>query len=125
MRISTSAAAAATTYRQKLCSPRAVVDRLRRDDTLAFPIATGQPAAFLAALGERDDWRNLVAFGGLLIEPYSFVMQPLDARDQGTVEHVQQCQLGRSASPPQRRVECTQRTRREVDRNQQFLLVRL
>ena len=75
MPISTLAAAAAM-YEQKLCSPRAVVDRLRRDDTMAFPIATGQPAAFLSALGERDDWRNLVAFGGLLIEPYSFVMHP-------------------------------------------------
>jgi acyl-CoA hydrolase len=76
MPIATPAAAAAAMYQQKLCSPRAVVDRLEREDTMAFPIATGQPAAFLAALGERDDWRNLVAFGGLLIEPYPFVMKP-------------------------------------------------
>jgi acyl-CoA hydrolase len=67
---------AAALYGQKLCSARAAVERLGRDDTLAAPIATGQPAAFLAALGERDDWRNLVMFGGLLIEPYSFLQHP-------------------------------------------------
>jgi len=68
-------ALAPTLYRQKLCSARAAVDRLEREDTLAAPIATGQPAAFLAALGERDDWRNLVMFGGLLTEPYSFLQR--------------------------------------------------
>ncbi len=69
-------ALAQTLYRQKLCSARAVVDRLEREDTLAVPIATGQPAAFLSALGERDDWRNLVLFGGLLTEPYSLLQRP-------------------------------------------------
>lgn len=57
-------------HENKLRSPRAVADLLRPTDTVAVPIATGQPAAFLAGLGERDDWHELVIFGGLLIEPY-------------------------------------------------------
>src|SRR5512140_593803 len=62
-------------YQKKLRTPRQVVDQLRRDDTLAAPIATGQPPAFLAALGERDDWDGLTVFSGLLIEPYSFLQR--------------------------------------------------
>jgi acyl-CoA hydrolase len=60
-------------YRLRLRSARDAVALLRPDDTLAVPIATGQPPAFLAALGERDDWTSLVAFGGLLVEPYAFL----------------------------------------------------
>jgi hypothetical protein len=40
------------------------------------PIATGQPAAFLAALSERDDWRDLLIFGGLMVEPYPVLQKP-------------------------------------------------
>jgi acyl-CoA hydrolase len=68
--------AAENAYRRKLVNPRTAVDRLEREDTLAVPLATGQPAAFLAALGERTDWRNLVVFGGLLVEPYVFLQRP-------------------------------------------------
>ncbi len=57
-------------YRRKLRTARAAADLLRAQDTVAVPIATGQPAAWLAALGERDDWTDLVIFGGLLTEPY-------------------------------------------------------
>lgn len=57
-------------YQRKLRTARAAAALLRPDDTAAVPIATGQPAAFLAALGERTDWTNLVLFGGLLTEPY-------------------------------------------------------
>jgi len=35
-------------------------------DTMGVPLATGQPAAFLHALGERDDFEELVVFSGLL-----------------------------------------------------------
>ncbi len=35
-------------------------------DTLGLPLATGQPSAFLHALGERDDFEELVVFSGLL-----------------------------------------------------------
>lgn len=66
----------ARTYRQKCRSLRAAVDLVRPDDTVAAPIAGGQPAAFLTALAERDDWRDLTLFSGLLIAPYPVLMHP-------------------------------------------------
>jgi acyl-CoA hydrolase len=63
-------------YQRKLRSARAAADLLRAQDTVAVPIATGQPAAFLAALGERTDWKDLVLFGGLLTEPYAVLQHP-------------------------------------------------
>jgi acyl-CoA hydrolase len=62
-------------YEQKLRTARQAVDLVHRDDTVAVPIATGQPAAFLSALGERDDWDGLTVFGGILTEPYSFLQR--------------------------------------------------
>jgi acyl-CoA hydrolase len=62
-------------YAAKLQVPRAAVDRLRPDDQMAIPIATGQPAGLLAALGERQDWRGLTIFGGLLTEPHTVLQQ--------------------------------------------------
>ncbi len=63
-------------YERKRCGARQAVERLRRDDTIALPILTGQPAALLAGLAERDDWQGLTLFGGLLIEPYAILMRP-------------------------------------------------
>lgn len=63
-------------YRSKLRSVREAVDLLRPDDTIAAPIATGQPAMFLNALAERSDYTNLTIFTGLLIEPYPVLQQP-------------------------------------------------
>lgn len=63
-------------YRSKLRSLRQAVDLIRAEDTVAAPIATGQPAAFLSALAERSDYRNLSIFSGLLIEPYPVLHQP-------------------------------------------------
>ena len=63
-------------YRSKLRTVREAVDLIKVDDTLAAPIATGQPAAFLAGLAERSDYRNLTIFTGLLIEPYAVLQQP-------------------------------------------------
>ncbi len=40
---------------------------LRTDDRLGIPLGPGQPPAFLAALGERDDWTNLRIYGALLL----------------------------------------------------------
>src|SRR5262245_12601899 len=62
-------------YRGKLKSPREAIDLIRPDDTLAAPIATGQPATFLHTLAERTDYRNLTVFSGLLIEPYPVLQQ--------------------------------------------------
>jgi len=63
-------------YQRKLLTPRAAADLLRVDDHLVIPILTGQPAAFLAALGERSDWRGLTIFGGLLTEPHPVLQHP-------------------------------------------------
>jgi acyl-CoA hydrolase len=66
----------AATYRRKLRAMRAAIDLVRPDDTVAAPIAGGQPAAFLTALAERDDWRDLTLFSGLLIAPYPVLTRP-------------------------------------------------
>jgi acyl-CoA hydrolase len=65
-----------TLYRSKLRSLRDAVDLVQAEDTLAAPIITGQPAAFLAALAERTDYRDLSIFSGLLTEPYPVLQQP-------------------------------------------------
>jgi acyl-CoA hydrolase len=67
---------AAATYKQKLRTPRNAIDLLRREDVLAVPIATGQPAGTLAALGERSDWTKLVLFGALFTEPHAALRHP-------------------------------------------------
>ncbi len=41
--------------------------RVNPSDTLGIPLGTGQPAAFLEALGERDDWEELRIYGALLL----------------------------------------------------------
>ncbi|MBI4516967.1 MAG: 4-hydroxybutyrate CoA-transferase [Deltaproteobacteria bacterium] len=63
-------------YREKCCSVSAAVKRIRPRDTIAAPIASGQPAAFLAGLAERDDFEDLTIFTGLIIEPYAVLQQP-------------------------------------------------
>jgi hypothetical protein len=55
---------------------REAVDPVRPGDTLAARIAGGQPAAFLSALAERDHYRNLTIFTGLLIAPYPVLLRP-------------------------------------------------
>jgi acyl-CoA hydrolase len=51
----------------KRCSPTQAAGLVRPRDTLAIPLGPGQPAAFLHALGERDDFEDLQVFGALLI----------------------------------------------------------
>jgi len=48
-------------------NPADAAARLRPGDELGIPLGTGQPPAFLAALGERDDWDGLRIYGGLLL----------------------------------------------------------
>ena len=48
-------------------TPAEAATRLRPKDTLAIPLGPGQPPAFLAALGERDDWQGLRIGGALLL----------------------------------------------------------
>jgi acyl-CoA hydrolase len=88
----------ATLYRGKLRSVREAVDLVRAEDTLAAPIATGQPSAFLNALAERNDYRNLTLFSGLLIEPYPVLQQPgvrLISGFYGPVERMMKSMGGR------------------------------
>ena len=51
----------------KHLTPAEAAARMRPDDTLAIPLGPGQPPAFLAALGERDDWEELRIGGALLL----------------------------------------------------------
>lgn len=39
---------------------------LHATDSLGMPLGTGQPVAFIEALGERDDWVDLRVYGALL-----------------------------------------------------------
>jgi acyl-CoA hydrolase len=41
--------------------------RIEPTDTLGIPLGTGQPPAFLEALGARDDWTDLRIYGALLL----------------------------------------------------------
>ena len=41
--------------------------RLEPTDTLGIPLGTGQAPAFMAALGERDDWADLRIYGALVL----------------------------------------------------------
>ena len=47
-------------------SPADAAARIEPEDTLGIPLATGQPPAFMAALGEREDWTDLRVYGALL-----------------------------------------------------------
>jgi acyl-CoA hydrolase len=47
-------------------SPADAAARVEAADTLGIPLATGQPPAFMAALGERQDWEDLRVYGALL-----------------------------------------------------------
>lgn len=54
----------------KTLSPEQAAALVRDVDTVAVPLGPGQPTAFLRALGDRDDWRELSVFGALLVEFY-------------------------------------------------------
>jgi acyl-CoA hydrolase len=47
-------------------SPEEAAARVRTSDTLGLPLGPGMPPAFLRALGERDDWRDLRVSGALI-----------------------------------------------------------
>lgn len=58
------------------CTPQEAAARLRSTDSLGVPLGPGQPAAFLHALGERDDWVDLTVGGALLIDLYQVFLHP-------------------------------------------------
>ncbi len=47
-------------------TPDDAAARLEPADALGIPLATGQPPAFMAALGQRSDWQDLKVYGALL-----------------------------------------------------------
>jgi len=55
-----------TAWKTKLRSLTDAAALVGARDTLGLPLATGQPSAFLHALGERDDFEELVVFSALL-----------------------------------------------------------
>src|SRR3954470_2894554 len=48
-------------------TPAEAAQRFEATDTLGIPLGTGQPPAFLEALGRRDDWEDLRIYGALLL----------------------------------------------------------
>ncbi|HKE11552.1 MAG TPA: acetyl-CoA hydrolase/transferase C-terminal domain-containing protein, partial [Myxococcota bacterium] len=51
-------------------SPDEAAALVQPKDSLAVPLGPGQPAAFLHALGERDDWQALQVYGALALAPF-------------------------------------------------------
>jgi acyl-CoA hydrolase len=52
------------------------VARIRAVDELGVPLGPGQPAGFLHALAERDDWEALTIYGALLVDLYGIFTKP-------------------------------------------------
>ena len=57
-------------------TPDEAAARLEPVDTMAIPLGTGQPPAFMEALGRRDDWRELRIGGALLLAWSDAFMHP-------------------------------------------------
>lgn len=52
------------------------VEAVRPHDSILIPLGPGQPAAFLHALGERDDWQHLEILGALLTDLFTVFTKP-------------------------------------------------
>jgi acyl-CoA hydrolase len=50
----------------EVLTAQAAAELIRPTDSIGLPLGPGQPPAFLAALGERDDWEELHLYGALL-----------------------------------------------------------
>ena len=55
----------------RTCTPAEAAALVRVRDTVAFGLYSGNPDAFLSALGGRDDWEDLVLGGALLLGYYT------------------------------------------------------
>jgi acyl-CoA hydrolase len=60
----------------KVCTAAEAAALVRSRDVLGIPLGPGQPATFLQALGERDDWDELVVHGALLVDLYALFTRP-------------------------------------------------
>jgi acyl-CoA hydrolase len=58
------------------CTPDEAAALVRPRDTIGFGLGPGNPDAFLTALGERDDWEQLVLGGALLLGYYTVFTKP-------------------------------------------------
>jgi len=58
------------------CTPHEAAAMVRARDTIGFGLGPGNPDAFLTALGERDDWEDLVFGGALLLGYYTVLTKP-------------------------------------------------
>jgi acyl-CoA hydrolase len=60
----------------RVCSAAEAAALVRPRDALGIPLGPGQPSAFLHALGERDDFEDLVIHGALLVDLYTVFTRP-------------------------------------------------
>src|SRR5580658_9525948 len=58
------------------CTPQEAAAMVRARDSIGFGLGPGNPPAFLTALGERDDWEDLVFGGALLLDYYKVFTHP-------------------------------------------------
>jgi len=49
---------------------------MRPEDTMCLGFGPAQPCTFLEAMSERDDWEDLTAFGGMLLQVYPVFTKP-------------------------------------------------
>jgi len=61
---------------RRVDSPADAAAFIRASDTFAVGLGPAHPGALLHALGDRDDWVDLQAFGALLTDLYSVFMHP-------------------------------------------------
>jgi acyl-CoA hydrolase len=60
----------------RICTPEEAATLVRPRDMVGFGLGPANPHAFLPALGERDDWEQLVVGGALLLGYYTFLTKP-------------------------------------------------
>ena len=58
------------------CTPEEAAHLVHTRDTVAFGLGPGIPPAFFTALGERDDWEELVVGGALLLDYFKVLTKP-------------------------------------------------
>lgn len=62
--------------RPRELTPEEAAACIRTRDTLGVPLGPGQPPSFLHALGERDDYEELLIFAALLVDAFRVFTRP-------------------------------------------------
>ncbi len=60
----------------RTCTPDEAAGLVRPRDSIGFGLGPANPHAFLTALGDRDDWEDLVLGGALLLGLYTVLTRP-------------------------------------------------